>query len=112
MNGRRSDISVSGLKHLDTLLAIRTLMMPMHILLEHRPNELENSTQVFNENQEEWLERTARINNLQVYAEAVLEQQAQAPRRGYYVPPPDDALIPPTRPTLASEMGPSACEEG
>ena len=38
--------------------------------------------------------------------EAILEQQAQAPKMGYSIPPPDDALIPPTRPTMASEMGP------
>ena len=38
--------------------------------------------------------------------EAILEQQAQAPKRGYSIPPPDDAHIPPTRPTMASEMGP------
>ena len=38
--------------------------------------------------------------------EAELEQQTQAPKRGYSIPPPDDALIPPTRPTMASEMGP------
>ena len=38
--------------------------------------------------------------------EAILEQQAQAPRRGYAIPPPEDVLIPPSRPTMASEMGP------
>ena len=42
--------------------------------------------------------------------EAVLEEQAQAPRRGYLVPPPEDVLIPPIRPTMASEMGPPEWE--
>ena len=62
--------------------------------------------QVFNENQAQWQDRTNRLNSLQIHVEAVLEQQAQIPRRGYPIPPPEDALIPPSRPTMASEMGP------
>ena len=75
-------------------------------LIRTRPDEIENSKQVYNENQEQWLSRTARIRELQTYAEAVLEEQACAPRRGYYMPPPGDVLIPPSRPMMASEMGP------
>ena len=75
-------------------------------LVRTRPDELQNSIQVFNENQAQWQDRTNRINNLQVYVEAVSEQQAQVPRRKYSIPPLGDVLIPPTRPTMASEMGP------
>ena len=75
-------------------------------LIRTRPDELQNHVQIFNENQEQWQDRTNRLNSLQVHVEAVLEQQAQAPRRGYSIPQLDDALIPPTRPTMASEMGP------
>ena len=75
-------------------------------LVRTRPDELQNSVQVFNENQAWWQDRTNRLNSLQAHVEAVLEQQVQIPRRGYLVPPPEDALIPPSRPTMASEMGP------
>ena len=75
-------------------------------LVRTRPDELHDHVQLYNENQEQWLERTARLNSLQVQVEAILEQQAQAPRRGYSIPPPEDVLIPPSRPTMASEIGP------
>ena len=75
-------------------------------LVRTRPDELQNSVQVFNENQAQWQDRTNRLNSLQVHVEAVLEQQAQVPRRGYPAHPPEDTLIPPSRPTMASEIGP------
>ena len=75
-------------------------------LMRTRPDELQNNVRVFNENQAQWQDRTERINDLQAYVEVVLEQQAQVPKRGYSVPPLADVLIPPTRPTMVSEMGP------
>ena len=73
-------------------------------LLRTRPDELHNHVQLFNENQEQWRDRTNRLNSLQVQVEAILEQQARAPKRGYAIPPPEDVLVPPSRPTMASEM--------
>ena len=70
------------------------------------PDELQNSVQIYNENQAQWQDRTSRLNCLQTQVEAILEQQVQIPRRGHLVPPPDDVLIPPSRPTMVSEMGP------
>ena len=75
-------------------------------LMRTRPDELQNNVRIFNENQVQWQDRTERINDLQAYVEGVLEQQAKVPKRGYSVPPPADVLIPPTRPTMVSEMGP------
>ena len=75
-------------------------------LMRTRPDELQNNARIFNENQEQWRDRTERINDLQASVEIILERQAQVPRRGYSVPPPADVLIPPTRPTMVSEMGP------
>ena len=75
-------------------------------LLRTRPDELENNVRIFNENQDQWRDRTERINDLQASVEIILERQAQVPRRGYSVPPPADVLIPPTRPTMDSEMRP------
>ena len=75
-------------------------------LLRTQPDELQNNVRIFNENQEQWRDRTERINDLQASVEILLERQAQIPRRGYSVPPPADVLIPPTRPTMVSEMGP------
>ena len=75
-------------------------------LMRTRPDELQNNVQIFNENQAQWQDRTERICDLQTYVEGVLEQQAKVPKRGYSVPPPADVLIPPTRPTMVSEMGP------
>ena len=81
-------------------------------LMRTRPDELQHNVQVFNENQEQWQDRTIRINNLQEHVETVLEQQAQVPKRGYSVPPPSDVLVPPSRPTVASEIGPPEREGG
>ena len=75
-------------------------------LMRTRPDELQNNVRIFNENQAQWQDRTERINDLQAYIEGVLEQQVKVPKRGYSVPPPADVLIPPTRPTMVSEMGP------
>ena len=75
-------------------------------LLRTRPDELENNVRIFNENQDQWRDRTERINDLQASVEIILERQAQVPRRGYSVPPPADVLIPPARPTMDSEMRP------
>ena len=75
-------------------------------LIRTRPDELHNSVQLFNENQAQWQDRTSRLNSLQVQVEAILEQQAKIPRRGYSVHPPEGTLVPPSRPTMASEMGP------
>ena len=75
-------------------------------LMRMRPDELQNNVRIFNENQAQWQDMTERINDLQAYVEGVLEQQAKVPKRGYSVPPPADVLIPPTRPTMVSEMGP------
>ena len=75
-------------------------------LMRTRPDELQNNVRVFNENQAQWQDRTERINDLQAYVEGVLEQQAKVLKRGYSIPPPVDVLVPPTRPTMVSEMGP------
>ena len=75
-------------------------------LVRTQPDELQNHVQVFNENQAQWQDRTDHLNSLQVQVEAILEQQTQVLRRGYLAPPPDDVLIPPSRPTMASEMEP------
>ena len=66
-------------------------------LLRTRPDELQNNVRIFNENQDQWRDRTERINDLQASVEIILERQAQVPRRGYSVPPPADVLIPPAR---------------
>ena len=75
-------------------------------LLRTQPDELQNNVRIFNENQDQWWDRTERINDLQASVEIILERQAQASRRGYSVPPPADVLIPPARPTMDSEMRP------
>ena len=75
-------------------------------LVRTRPDELVNSVQLYNENQAQWQDRTNRLTRLQASVETILEQQVQAPKRGYSVPPPEDTLIPPSRPTMVSEMGP------
>ena len=79
-------------------------------LLRTRPDELQNNVRIFNENQDQWRDRTERINDLQASVEIILERQAQVPRRGYSVPPPADVLIPPARPTMDSEMRPAERE--
>ena len=79
-------------------------------LMRTRPDELQNNIRIFNENQVQWQDRTERIYDLQAHVEGVLEQQAKVPKRGYSIPPPPDVLIPPTRPTMVSEMGPQERE--
>ena len=81
-------------------------------LMRTRLDELQHNVQVFNENQEQWQDRTIRINNLQEYVETILEQQAQVPKRGYSLPPPSDVLVPPSKPTVASEIEPPEREGG
>ena len=75
-------------------------------IMRTRPDELQNNVRIFNENQAQWQDRTERIHDLQAYVEVVLDQQVQAPKRGYSVPPPADVLIPPTRPTMIPDMRP------
>ena len=75
-------------------------------LVRTRPDDLERCRQTYDENHAQWVSTTAQLGELQAYAEEVLEEQFHTQRRGYYAPPPADVLIPPSRPTMASEMKP------
>ena len=79
-------------------------------LVRTRPDELENARRIYRENREQTANMTAGLEGLQEHAEAVLEEQACIQRREYCIPPLADVLIPPSRPTMASEMEQPAAE--
>ena len=79
-------------------------------LVRTRPDELENARQIYRENREQTTNIMTSLEELQRHAEMALEEQAHMRRRGYSASPPEDVLIPPSRPTMAAEMGQPVAE--